>query len=346
MIGSDHLVRSGARRFVSDFLQLKPGERVVITSDTATDPETRAQIFDAVYEAGVRPTLMTIPVLPFQGALADPFVPPSVLPAVLAADLWIDLTFPYLAGSHVHDEVIKAGVARYALAGDVGPGSIARLFGSTDLDRYFAVHVGLDEVLAAAKGKRARITCPNGTDVSFVLDKAPYRKPRAVVRPGSYTLPGSCAFFPELESVRGRIVFTAIFHEFYTPCSDLSIDVDGVIRRVEGPVEHRAVLDRALRRAGNGNYGNVIHFTHGLNPCARTTGRSFIEDSRVVGCNAIGMGLPWWQPGGGENHPDGLVSDQSVWLNEEQIIDNGLIVHPPELAALARELLPAAPLSC
>ena len=340
---SSLLLRQGAGALLTDFLGLRPGQSVLITADEETDPQTATAIFDAALEAGVRPVVLTMPTLPFQGTLADPYVPRIVNTAAAAADVWVDLTFPYLAGSRMHEEALKVGAVRYALVGDLSAPGLARLFGATDLDRYFAVHTALEELLIGAEGKTARIRCPRGTDVSFAIAKAPYRKPRRAETSGSFTLPGSCAFFPVLESVKGRIVFTSVFHEFYAPCVDLSIEVDGLIRSIAGPAEHRAALDRALRRAGNGNYGNIIHFTSGLNPCARATHASFIEDSRVLGSNAVGMGLPWWQPGGGENHPDGVVSDQSLDLDGVQIIAGGDIVHPPELAALARQLAPLVP---
>jgi len=62
-------------------------------------------------------------------------------------------------------------------------------------------------------------------------------------------------------------------------------------RRRRRPAERRA---RALRRAGGTNGdGNFIHFTFGFPPAAAWTGRQFIEDIRVPGRNAVGMGLPW-----------------------------------------------------
>ena len=75
-----------------------------------------------------------------------------------------------------------------------------------------------------------------------------------------------------------------------------------------------------------------------MNPAARTTGRSFIEDSRVMGNNAVGMGLPWWMPGGGENHPDGVVTTHSIWIDGKQIVDKGDVVASPELTKLEKEL--------
>jgi 2,5-dihydroxypyridine 5,6-dioxygenase len=46
------------------------------------------------------------------------------------------------------------------------------------------------------------------------------------------------------------------------------------------------------------------------------------------------MGLPWWEPGGGENHPDGIVFDQSLWIDGELISERGRFSGPPHLRLL------------
>ena len=104
------------------------------------------------------------------------------------------------------------------------------------------------------------------------------------------------------------------------------------------------VRERALRRAGGGeHYGHVIHFTHGVHPTARVTGESFIEDMRATGNNAVGLGIPFWLPGGGENHPDAILAGQSLWVDGQAIVSDGVIVGPPELARLAERLVPTVP---
>jgi hypothetical protein len=101
------------------------------------------------------------------------------------------------------------------------------------------------------------------------------------------------------------------------------------------------VAERALRRAGGGDFGRVIHFTVGFHPAARFAGASFIEDIRSPGANAIGLGVPWWEPGGGENHPDAVMTAQSIWVDGAQVVRDGTVVHPPEpagrIAAITRD---------
>jgi hypothetical protein len=137
------------------------------------------------------------------------------------------------------------------------------------------------------------------------------------------------------------VVCESVFHEYYTVLEEpYRFEVDGKIRSVAGGGTELKVIERSLRRAGNGEYGNIIHFTCGYHPMARVTGNSFIEDQRAIGCDAVGLGLPFWEEGGGENHPDCVMKEQSLWIDEEQIVKDGSIVAPSALAKVVDELKP------
>ncbi len=332
-------IARGANILVRDYMAVRRGETVVITADTATDPKLIDALLTPIEEAEARGTVVTIPRLPYQGGLADPYVPRPVAGAVADCDAWIDLTFPYLAGSHVCDETLQRGRVRYLLGGDMGCAGLARLFGAVDLDVYYAVHKAFDEITAGAIGRTIRITDRRGSDVSFTLAKPGFAKPRRAERPGLYFVPGSCTMFPEPESVRGVLHVVAGFHEHYTRFFEpATLVIDGRIRDVTGGGSDRGVLQRALRRAAGGDYGHVIHFTHGIHPAARVTGESFIEDMRAIGNDAVGLGIPFWLPGGGENHPDVILAEQSLWIDGQKVAEDGVLVSPPYLAKLAERL--------
>ncbi len=326
---------------VRDYMAVRAGEDVLITADTATDPALAQALMTAVARADARGSTLTIPRLPYQGKLADPYVPPVVEGAARGCTAWIDLTFPYLAGARACDEAVHGAGVRYLLGGDMGGAGLARLFGGVDLDLYYEVHKAFDEVTAAATGRTARITDGLGSDVTFTLAKPGFSKPRRADRPGLYFVPGSCTMFPTPESVRGVLHVVAGFHEHYARFSEPArLTLDGRIREVSGGGPARGPFQRALRRAAGGDYGHVIHFTHGIHPAARVTGESFIEDMRATGNNAVGLGVPFWLPGGGENHPDAILSQQSLWIDGRQIVQDGVIVDPPPLAKLAEGLVP------
>jgi 2,5-dihydroxypyridine 5,6-dioxygenase len=332
-------VARAADVLVRDYMAVRAGESVLITADGATDTTVSEALMVAVARADARPSVLTIPRLPFQGALADPYIPPVVAGAVSGCSVWIDLTFPYLAGSQVADKAIHDGQVRYLLGGDMGAGQLARLFGAVDLDAYYEVHRAFDELTAAAIDRLVRITDTRGSDVTFTLAKPGFAKPRRADGPGLYFVPGSCTMFPAAESVKGVLNVVAAFHEHYARFSEpASLVMDGTIREVTGGGTDRPVLQRSLRRAAGGDFGQVIHFTHGIHPAARMTGESFIEDMRTAGNNAVGLGIPFWLPGGGENHPDAIVTEQSIWIDGQKVVEHGAIVAPPRLVTLAEKL--------
>lgn len=334
----------GVEALLSDYLALKKGESLLITADSESDMEAVRAIFRGARALGAHPSILVFPQIPYQGGLADPYLPSTLEPASKSCDVWVDLTFPYLAGSRVFDQMVEAKKVRYLLGGDMGAGGIARLFGAVEMDAFYAVFEKLQRLFFESVGKVCRITDPKGTDVTFQIAKPGYLKPRRGDKPGGWLVPGACTVFPEIESVRGTICLSAVFHEYFSTLSEpIVLEVEGKIRKVSGPTSHRTVLDRSLRRAGNGEYGGIIHFTHGMIPSARADGHSFIEEMRVMGSDAVGMGLPWWVPGGGENHPDGIVHDQSIWIGEEKVVKDGLIVGPPAIADIAHTLIPAVP---
>lgn len=327
---------------VRDYFQVKPGEQVIVTADTAGNPALVEAVLDAVHVAGAKAVLIRIPQLPYQGSLADPSIPEPLAAALGACDVWLDFTFPYLAGSHSYDAAMERKRMRYLLGGDLKVGGLVRLLTRVDLDRLFAVHHAFDAVTEAAIGLSSRITTDAGTDVTFRLAKPAFKKPRRAAQPGFYVMPGMATMFPDPESVRGVLVLESAFHEWYEPLpSPIRLEVDGRIRDISGGGASRRVMDRALRRAGGGEYGHVIHLTCGIHPAARLSGRSFIEDARVAGSNAVGLGIPWWLPGGGENHPDAVITMQSIWIDCDLVVDHGKIVGPPDLATLAEEVCDA-----
>ena len=326
---------------VRDYMAVQAGEAVIITADTATDPALSDALMTAVAQADARGAVLVIPRLPYQGGLANPYVPPVVAGAVASCTVWIDLTFPYLAGSKVCDDALQGGRVRYLLGADMGCAGLVRLFGGVDLDAYYQVHRGFDEVTAAAIDRPVRITDSYGSDVTFTLARPAFTKPRRASAPGLYFIPGSCTMFPAPETVRGALHVVSSFHEYYARFSEpATLVIDGRIREIRGGGAERLAFERALRRAGGGDYGHVIHFTHGIHPAARVTGESFVEDMRAVGNDAVGLGIPFWLPGGGENHPDAVLSRQSLWVDGVQIVRDGVIVDPPPLARAAERLVP------
>lgn len=339
---ADETLLAAAVDFIlRDYICVQPGEQLVLTADMATDRRVVRAIMHAARVHRVVPTLLKMQRLPFQGKLADPYIPEPVAIAVKNCDVWIDLTFPYMSGSTAHAEAMATNRVRSLNILDLGANGVGRLFGCADFDHLFVVQEGIDGVIKDGTGKECRLTSPNGTDLTFTLRAPTMKKRRRIQTPGINAPPGSAMIFPEPESVRGTVVIEAAMHEFYTILkSPIRIEVKGQIANVTGGGTDLPIMERALLRAGSGEYGRIIHLSYGFHPAARFTGQSFNEDIRVKGMAAVGFGIPWWEPGGGENHPDGVVPSQSLWIDGRQIIRDGSIIDPPELAKAARDLQP------
>ena len=325
-----------------EMMGIKPGESVLITTDTGSDAVAVQAVQDAAYRAGGKVgTVVLAPQLPFQGAIADQYLPDHVKAATAECDVWIDLCMPYLAGSKAFDKAIHNNRTRYFLGADLGAEELVRIMGRAKLDDVFALSDAFAEVIAESGGKKCRITNAAGTDVTFELAKVETFKLSKANKPGAYFTPGTVVIIPELESVKGNVVSQVGFHEYYGEFSEpITFQIQGKVRDVIGGGPENKVMRRSLERAGNGDFGYVVHFSCGIHPAARYTGECFIEDQRVMGYDAVGLGLPPWVEGGGENHPDVIISMQSIEIDGKPVVKDGVIVGPARLVELSRKLQP------
>lgn len=333
---SPRLLRAADNLVVESFA-VTPGESVLITGDYRTEMRLLDIVAGSVARAGGKPLIALAPTLPYQGGLSDPYVGDSLKAAAMESDVWFDFCFPYHAGSGTHAATMERKRSRYCLIALSSAETFERLYGCVDFAAMLKFNIALAEYFSEAEGETVRFTCPHGTDVRLTLDKMKLARKGICKDPGMYTVPGTQSFYPVLESVKGRIVIQALFDEYYRALREpITIEAEGGIRGFSGGgTEDRISFERALARAGGGQgYGNFIHFTFGFHPASMLTRSQFIEDIRVPGSNAVGMGLPWWEPGGGENHPDGIVLDQSIWIGDDQLVDEGAFVGPERLRRL------------
>lgn len=146
---------------------------------------------------------------------------------------------------------------------------------------------------------------------------------------------GQIGWAPIYGSIDGRIVFDG---SLVPPLGLLREPVTLVVERgeiieVRGGKEARE-FEAWLESFDDPNMFKIAHICYGFNPGARLTG-NIVEDERVWGCTEWGIGSYAGRPAA--SHSDGICLDSSVWLDGEQILDEGRCIHP-ELAELARRL--------
>lgn len=222
----------GAAQAFLDYLDLKPEESLLITTDTRVDSNLVHALTGAAMAAGGRPSVFVIPQLPYQGKLADPYLPAPLASAAAACDVWVDLTYPYIAGSDLHAKVMDKGKVRYMLGSDLDGAGLERLCGNGVLKSALAAVADFNARTAKHAGGQVRITTPLGTDVTYTMVDTPARTVLRATEPGMYTVPGTCSINPVVESVVGRVVIETVFHEFYTPLTrPLILNIDGRVGR-------------------------------------------------------------------------------------------------------------------
>ena len=121
-------------------------------------------------------------------------------------------------------------------------------------------------------------------------------------------------------------------------CSNLGafrVDED-VIQRCEGG-EEAAAYEKYLRSFNDPGMLKMAHIAYGFNPGAKLTG-NIVEDERVWGATEWGIGYvsnvdapPCGQDA--VSHSDGICLNSTVWLDDQCIMREGVIVDE-ELRAL------------
>ena len=138
---------------IKDVMLTKPGEHVLITADTGTDMAVVRALWDAAIALTDKVAVLMGPQLPYQGGFADPYISDSLRAAMANCDVWVELGFPYLAGSKAFDAAMENGRTRYYLSPGLTAEAMVRLFTNVDLDDLFAVQQAFDAYLVSVDGK-------------------------------------------------------------------------------------------------------------------------------------------------------------------------------------------------
>ena len=142
---------------VADYCDVKAKEAVLITADTSSDMAVVEAVMNAADTLGAKPVVNVIPPLPFQGGLSNPYIAEPLAAAIANCDMWIDFTFPNMAGSDPFEAAMHTKRTRYVMGGDAGTDGLVRMFGKVDLDKLHEVHKAFIEVTNKSVGKECHI---------------------------------------------------------------------------------------------------------------------------------------------------------------------------------------------
>lgn len=333
-----------AHKLVSEMFKLRPGETIVVTADTESDPRVVEATAAAAFAVGAKPLVIWNASPLGVAKAADSMLPVEALTAVLSvADAWCEFNNKWIFYSTAYENAMKANTKlRHTCYVGMNVDMMVRVIGRVDLPTLSKYQERLSSLTKAAK--HVRMTTPAGEDVEFDMDPT---KPMLVEvgyadTPGSHMLGGQIGWSPVFESINGTIVFDGSINPPLGPVKEPVIlhVKEGIVEKIEGGKDARA-FESWLKGFDHPRMLRMAHVCYGCNPGAKLTG-DVVEDERVWGVTEWGLGyvgsiLTGGEPIDAPSHTDGICLNTSVWLDKKQIWDEGKAVDT-ELAELAKKL--------
>lgn len=336
-------------KLLRDMFKMKPDESIAITCDTESNMEIVEATAQAAVILGAKPLVFKISAPRDCGKAGDIDMPMEALIAgIKGCDAWVEYNAKYIFYSTVYDRIVEdpENRPRYMNQNGVNPELLIRNIGKVDnilLNKFI-----MSMVDATKKAKHVRVTAASGMDISF--DNEPGREylvADGFVEKGQVKMfPGQIAWAPRFDSINGTIIVDGtISPPLGAVKSPIIFTIEkGDIVKIEGgndAVEYEAWL----KSFNDPQMFKVAHLAYGFGPNAKLSG-DIVEDERVWGCTEWGFGnvggiLTSDIPGGvpGASHSDGICLNCSVWLDDVQILDKGVVVGPTEeIVRMAREL--------
>ncbi len=338
-----------AKVIMQDMFKVQPGESVAITADSGNDIELMNAFAATVYAVGGKPLLIWTPKAEKDGQAGMKDWPAEALTAALSnVDVWLECNSTILLYSDIWENAFKNNKKlRYLIIADSSVQSLIRTFtGYKVADLGEMLNKVRDMVL---KCKTIRITSDNGTDVSydidlnytFDIDDGDFSMPKFG------TAPGYVNMVPKIESMNGTIVFDLLMNAnvYGTDNRIEFVMKDSKIADVKGTPAEAEKFKEYLASFNDPNMYKISHNMFGLNPSIRKMRGEVVEDERVWGGVDFGFGhtSPMDMPPLGQvakSHFDGIVGKVSIYLDDVQIVEDGVYTHP-DLKPLAEKLIGA-----
>ena len=317
---SVELARCG-RIAIERCLGVRPGERVVVVTDTLRDQGVTEALLGAARAAGAEATAVI-----FAGRDAPPGEPPApVAAAMRAADALLLHTTRSLTHSQARVEAQQAGARVISMPG-VSEATFLRTL-SVDMDAL----ADLTGRLAARvqRARTARITTALGTDVQMALSHAVLAADGICTERGALDFfpPGLILQVPDAGSVEGE----AVVDGSITLLGRLSSPVTIVFRggqavEFRGGPEARRLGQMLAALEDPGAY-NFAAWGMGTNPGAVLLGDDpSFEGERIHGWAHVSTGSNATLAGGSVRakiHLDAIIGAPRVELDGEPVLDEG-----------------------
>lgn len=341
----DMELTKAAYKLMHDMVKLKKGESVLITIDSISDfrvAEEIAKISDAL---GGKVMLAWHSTPKGYGALTMPYLPEPLIACADKTDVWIELNDQWLLYSPIWDKAVTNNRTRQIMLGGLGIKRIVRNIGDVDMAAQKLFQDELTNMTRQAKSMR--ITNQAGTDVVFENNpNRPVNNEISYDTPGAHFLIGQIGWAPTEASINGKIAFDGalsgggdaemgVLDEIITYFVEKGHIVD-----ITGGKKAKILKDY-FKSLDDPNMYIAAHVCFGCSPNAKLEGCT-TEDERVWGSTEWGFGHQGPNYSGGaprvaKSHIDGISLNCSVWMDNHQILENGVFIDD-KLRELAKAL--------
>jgi len=274
-------------------LNARPGGKILIITDTRMNSMLWRAMAEAAEEMGIEPTIAIMtprkahgydPATPILHAVKDPDI-----------DLCIYLTSTALAHAPVTDELLRAG-KRFLLMEELTPEMLLP-GGPADADYAAMNEVGNRLAKIFTEGKRIRVQCRNGTDLTASIENRPGRAFAARIWAMRPSGGGGCAFpdgethvCPVEGSGEGTVVFDLTAHSVGRLQQPIRLTVEkGMVTKIEGGAQAERWREILEKDGDPPSYNCPAEIAIGLNPNVTPTG-VMRTDKKLYGASHIGVG--------------------------------------------------------
>ncbi|MBI4278509.1 MAG: aminopeptidase [Armatimonadetes bacterium] len=308
-------------------LNAKPGNKVVIITDTNMDPLLWQTVAAVAESRGVEVSLFLM--TPRAAFGIDPTPPISA--AVRAADIMVDMTTRALGHAAICDEIRKAGKQAIYMNG-----ATYDILSSGAATADYAAIEQLGQTLMAlwTECKEVRVTSRLGTDLVTRTDG---RKGFYMAARNRWLADGRVldAAFPDGESGivplegtgEGIVVWDTTVEQIGLLQEPVKLTVKkGWVVDVEGGAQARQIRELLEQHGDRNSYNCPAEISIGTNPKARITG-SMREDKKKWGTSHIAFGTNS-EDGGvirAKLHIDGLIREPTVSMDGRVVVQDGAI---------------------
>lgn len=308
-------------------LNLEPGQRVLIVTDTGTDPVVTQAFAAAAHALGIIPTTVVMLPVPFHHADPDP--------VALAAMREVDLVHLVTSRAVIHSEPthrLQLEGKRFIASEEITL-EMLRAGGTTaDYERMNRLGDVLHEIFT--NGRSLHVTSDEGTDLRADITGRPSWLAAGKVRdnPGcdlyACGFPdGECGVSPIEGSIEGTVVWDTSMHHVGLIDEPIRATIrEGRAVAIDGGAEAQR-LRTYLEEHGDDGSWIIGETSLGLNEKARITG--FVrEDKKLLGCMHIALGMNTDTGGkvASRTHLDGVVRRPTVVVDDQVIAKDGRIL--------------------